>query len=122
MRMARIVGEGDIAAQTAQVLRNIKTALSAAGAGPQHVVKWNLFVVEGQDITSGYAAFQTAWGQQTSPPPVITAAFVSALARPEFLVEMDAIAVVPEESPRRNLRVGHSRGLIVGKTGADTRI
>ena len=94
----RIVGEGDIAAQTAQVLRNIKTALSAAGAGPQHVVKWNLFVVDGQDITSGYAAFQTAWGQQTSPPPVITAAFVSSLARPEFLVEMDAIAVVPEES------------------------
>ena len=43
----KVVGEGDLAAQTAQVLTNIKTALAAAGAGPEHVVKWNLFVVEG---------------------------------------------------------------------------
>jgi enamine deaminase RidA (YjgF/YER057c/UK114 family) len=93
-----VVGEGDLAAQTAQVLANIKTALAAAGASPEHVVKWNLFVVEGQDITAGYTAFQSAWGKQSTPPPVITAAFVKALARPEFLVEMDAIAVVPEES------------------------
>ena len=92
----KVVGEGDLAAQTAQVLKNIKTALAAAGAGPEHVVKWNLFVVEGQDITAGYAAFQTAWGKQSGPPPVITAAFVKALARPEYLVEMDAIAVVPD--------------------------
>ncbi len=92
----KVVGEGDLAAQTAQVLTNIKTALAAAGAGPEHVVKWNLFVVEGQDITAGYAAFQTAWGKQSTPPPVITAAFVKSLARPEYLVEMDAIAVVPE--------------------------
>jgi enamine deaminase RidA (YjgF/YER057c/UK114 family) len=91
-----IVGEGDLAAQTAQILANIKTALAAAGAGPEHVVKWNVFVVEGQDIAAGYAAFQTAWGAQTGPPPLITAAFVKGLARPEFLVEMDAIAVVPE--------------------------
>ncbi len=92
----KVVGEGDLAAQTAQVLTNIKTALAAAGAGPEHVVKWNLLVVEGQDIAAGYAAFQTAWGKQPTPPPVITAAFVKSLARPEYLVEMDAIAVVPE--------------------------
>jgi enamine deaminase RidA (YjgF/YER057c/UK114 family) len=89
-----IVGVGDIAAQTEQVLSNLRTALAAAGAGPEHVVKWNLLVVEGQDIAAGYSAFQRVWGEPADPP-VITAAFVKALAHPDFLVEMDAIAVVP---------------------------
>ncbi|HEX2281731.1 MAG TPA: RidA family protein [Thermomicrobiales bacterium] len=90
----RIVGVGDIAAQTGQVLANILTALEAAGAGPEHVVKWNVLVVQGQSLQEGFAAFQRVWGQRNNPP-VITMAFVSALANPEFLVEMDAIAVVP---------------------------
>jgi enamine deaminase RidA (YjgF/YER057c/UK114 family) len=89
-----IVGIGDIAAQTEQVLRNLRTALAAAGAEPEHVVKWNVLVVEGQDFASGYAAFQRVWGDRPNPP-VITAALVKGLAHPDFLVEMDAIAVVP---------------------------
>jgi enamine deaminase RidA (YjgF/YER057c/UK114 family) len=89
-----IVGIGDIVAQTEQVLRNLRTALAAAGAGPEHVVKWNIFIVDGQDFRSGYAAFQRVWGDRPNAP-VITAAVVKALARPEFLLEMDAIAVVP---------------------------
>ena len=90
----QIVGVGDIGAQTGQVLANILTALEAAGAGPEHVVKWNVLVVQGQSLQEGFAAFQRVWGQRSNPP-VITMAFVSALANPEFLVEMDAIAVVP---------------------------
>jgi enamine deaminase RidA (YjgF/YER057c/UK114 family) len=89
-----VVGIGDIAAQTEQVLRNLRTALTAAGAGPEHVVKWNLYIVDGQDIAPGFAAFQRVWGLP-SDPPVITAAVVKGLAHPDFLVEMDAIAVVP---------------------------
>jgi enamine deaminase RidA (YjgF/YER057c/UK114 family) len=89
-----IVGIGDIAAQTEQVLRNLRTALAAAGAGPEHVVKWNVLVVDGQDFGAGYAAFQRVWGDQPHPP-VITGAVVKGLAHPDFLVEMDAIAVVP---------------------------
>ena len=89
-----IVGIGDITAQTEQVLRNLRTALEAAGAEPEHVVKWNVLVVEGQDFASGYAAFQKVWGDRPNPP-VITAALVKGLAHPDFLVEMDAIAVVP---------------------------
>jgi enamine deaminase RidA (YjgF/YER057c/UK114 family) len=91
-----IVGKGDLAAQTTQVLANIETALEAGGAGPEHVVKWNLFIVQGQDVRQGFEAFQRVWGDRTTPPPLITAAFVSALAHPDFLVEMDAIAIVPE--------------------------
>jgi enamine deaminase RidA (YjgF/YER057c/UK114 family) len=93
-----VVGKGDLAAQTEQVLVNLQTALAAAGAGPEHVIKWNLLVVDGQSIEQGYAAFQRVWGNRPNPP-LITAAFVSGLAHADFLVEMDAIAVVPIEDP-----------------------
>ena len=89
-----IVGIGDIAAQTEQVLRNLRTALEAANAAPEHVVKWNVLIVDGQDFAAGYAAFQRVWGDRPNPP-VITAAVVKGLAHPDFLVEMEAIAVVP---------------------------
>ena len=90
-----IVGVGDIGAQTAQVLANVQTALEAAGAGLEHVVKWTILIVEGQPLEPGFVEYQRVWGERSSPPPAVTAAFVSALARPEFLVEMEAIAVVP---------------------------
>jgi enamine deaminase RidA (YjgF/YER057c/UK114 family) len=89
-----IVGKGDIAAQTKQTLRNLQVALAAAGAGIEHVIKWNLYVVEGQDLQAGFAAFQEVWGEQQKPP-AITFAFVAGLAHPDFLIEIDAIAVVP---------------------------
>ena len=90
----QIVGVDDIGAQAAQVFANIQTALEAAGAGLEHVVKWTILIVQGQPLEPGYAVFQRVWGERPNPP-VITAAFVSSLARPEFLVEVDAIAVVP---------------------------
>src|SRR4029450_12620483 len=89
-----IVGIGALAAQTEQVLRNLHTALAAAGAEPEHVVKWNVFIVDAQASRAGYAAFQRVWGARPNPP-VITAAVVKGLAHPDFLVEIDAIAVVP---------------------------
>jgi enamine deaminase RidA (YjgF/YER057c/UK114 family) len=90
-----IVGKGDIVAQTEQVLANVRAALAAGGAGPEHIIKWNIYVVEGQSLQAGYAAFQNAW-PQTPNPPAITGVFVSGLAHPDFLVEMDAVAVVPQ--------------------------
>ena len=90
-----IVGKGDLAAQTTQILTNIETALAAVGAGLEHVIKWNLLVVDGQPIEAGFGAFQRFWGSRSTPPPLITAAFVNALGHPDWLAEMDAIAVVP---------------------------
>ena len=90
-----IVGKGDIVAQVEQVLANVRVALEAGGAGPEHIIKWNIYVVEGQSLQAGFAAFQNAW-PQTPNPPAITGVFVSALAHPDFLVEMDAVAVVPQ--------------------------
>jgi enamine deaminase RidA (YjgF/YER057c/UK114 family) len=90
-----VVGKGDLGAQTEQVLKNVKTALAAAGAGPEHVIKWNIYVAPGQSVQEGYAAFQSVWGNPPKPP-LITVVFVAGFANPDFLVEIDAIAVVPE--------------------------
>jgi enamine deaminase RidA (YjgF/YER057c/UK114 family) len=90
-----IVGKGDIAVQTEQVFRNLETALGAAGARLEHVIKWNLYVLAGQPLQPGFEVFRRMWAQRANPP-VITAAMVAGLAHPDFLLELDAVAVVPE--------------------------
>jgi enamine deaminase RidA (YjgF/YER057c/UK114 family) len=89
-----IVGKGDLKAQPAQVLANLREALAAAGAGPEHIIKWNMYLVQGQSLQEGFEAFQQFWGLRPNPP-TITVAYVSGLANPGFLIEMDAVAVVP---------------------------
>ena len=90
-----IVGKGDFKAQSEQILKNIQAALAAGGAQLEHVVKWNMYVVQGQPLQEGFAAFQRIWGDRPNPP-AISMAFVAGLAHPDFLAEIDAIAVVPE--------------------------
>jgi enamine deaminase RidA (YjgF/YER057c/UK114 family) len=90
-----IVGKGDVAAQTRQVVENLRAALAAGGAEPEHIIKWNVYIVEGQPLQAGFGAFQNAWPEVPNPP-AITGVIVSALAHPDFLVEMDAVAVVPQ--------------------------
>lgn len=89
-----IVGKGDLKAQTAQVLANLREALAAAGAGLEYIIKWNMYLVQGQSLQEGFQAFQQFWGLRPNPP-TITMAYVSGLANPDFLIEMDAVAVVP---------------------------
>ena len=91
-----IIGKGDIAKQSEQVLKNLQTALHAVGAGLENIVKWNVYIVQGQPLRAGFAAFQAAWGNRPNPP-AITGMFVAGLANPDFLIEMDAVAVVPEK-------------------------
>jgi len=90
-----IVGRGDIKLQTEQVLTNLQAALKAGGGELEHNVKWNIYVVQGQAIQPAFEVFQRVWGRRPNPP-TITVMFVSGLANPDFLVEMDAIAVVPD--------------------------
>lgn len=91
-----IVGKGDIGAQAEQVARNLQTALAAAGADVAHIVKWTVYIVAGQPLEPGMAGFMKVLGQLPNPP-AITGVFVAALANPDFLLEVEAIAVVPEE-------------------------
>ncbi|MDQ2998203.1 MAG: RidA family protein [Chloroflexota bacterium] len=89
-----IVGQGDIAAQTEQVMQNIQAALAAGGASLEHVIKWNVYLIQGQPLQPGFEVFQRVWDRR-STPPAITMAMVAGLANPDFLIEIDAIAVVP---------------------------
>jgi enamine deaminase RidA (YjgF/YER057c/UK114 family) len=89
-----VVGKGDIKVQVEQIFKNLQTALAAAGANLEHVIKWNIYLVQGQPLQPGFEVFQQVWGQRPNPP-AITMAYVVGLANPDFLCEMDAVAVVP---------------------------
>jgi enamine deaminase RidA (YjgF/YER057c/UK114 family) len=90
-----VVGKDDLQAQVAQVLRNLKAALVAAGAEPRHVAKWTMYIVQGQAMRSAFGVFPQEWGHGDKPP-AITMLYVAGLLNPDFLVAMDALAVVPE--------------------------
>lgn len=90
-----VVGKGDIKKQTEQVFENLEIALKAADAKLENVIKWNIYVVDGQPAQPAFEVFQKVWGQKPNPP-AITVLQVAHLAHPDFLMEIDAIAVVPE--------------------------
>jgi len=94
-----IVGKGDLKRQTEQALQNLSIALAAGGATFEHVVKWNVHIVQGQSPQVGFEAFQRVWGTRPNPP-AITGLIVAALGHPDFLVEVDAIAAVPQDTAR----------------------
>lgn len=88
-----IIGKGDIGKQTEQVMENIQIALEACGATWDDLIKLTIHIVQGQDLQKGFQASQKYLGNLKNPP-VITGFFVSALAHPDFLVEIDAIAFI----------------------------
>jgi enamine deaminase RidA (YjgF/YER057c/UK114 family) len=88
------VGHGDLAAQCRRIFANLELALDAGGARLEHVVKWTIHVVAGVDPRPAFHVFQEVWGTR-GPAPVITVLFVAGLADPDWLAEIDAIAVVP---------------------------
>lgn len=90
-----IVGKGDIAAQTEQVFRNLEAALAAGGASLEHSIKWTIYLVQGQPLEPGFAVYQRVWGDRPNPP-LVTGLFVAGLAHPDFLIELEAVAVVAE--------------------------
>ncbi|MFP7834882.1 RidA family protein [Marisediminicola sp. LYQ134] len=82
-----------IAAQTAQALRNVLSVLAAAGTGPEHVAKLTIYLAPGVDPSAGFAASRDVWGDNRT---AITALSVHALALPGALVEIEAVAAIPE--------------------------
>jgi reactive intermediate/imine deaminase len=86
-----IVGPGDFAAQTAQTFRNLFAALEAAGSNAKNLIKLTTFVTD----MSQLAAFRSVRDQFLDPNhlPASTLVQVSRLFRPEFLIEIEAIAV-----------------------------
>ena len=86
-----VLVEGDIAAQTEQVMRNICALLDAAGAGVEHLVRTTVFLADMNEFTAmneRYAKFLV------DPPPARATVQVARLPR-DVRVEIDAIAVLP---------------------------
>ncbi len=91
-----IVGKGNIAEQTEQVMNNLQTALSASGANFDNLVKLSIYIVPGQDLHKGFQVSQKFLGHLKNPP-VVSALIVAGLAHPDFLVEIDATAFISQE-------------------------
>jgi enamine deaminase RidA (YjgF/YER057c/UK114 family) len=92
----RLVGAGDLAAQTAQALRNLHGILAALGADWPDVVRFGWYVLDAssvqviRDVRDEF--IRGSLGDR--PNPASTLVQVAALFRPEFLVEVDAVVAV----------------------------
>jgi enamine deaminase RidA (YjgF/YER057c/UK114 family) len=93
-REGRVVGKGDLGAQAAQVFENLSLALESAGAQPADLVKLNMYIVNMKPEdgkTVGLA--RKKWFNQENLPAATMVGVVS-LAAPDFLLEIEAIAVI----------------------------
>lgn len=94
-RSGNVVGTNDFGAQVQQVFENLKAAVEAAGGDFSDVIKLNSYFLDlshlrqFREIRDKYVNLKN--------PPVSTAVQVPGLFRPEFLVEIEAVAVVKEK-------------------------
>ena len=84
---------GDFRAQTEQAFQNLKAALDAVGAKPEHIVKINNYVV---DIGKNIGAFREVRDRHLNmaAPPASTTVGVPELARPGALFEIEAVVML----------------------------
>lgn len=92
---AELVGAGDLAKQTEQVMQNLQIALESCGASFADLAKLNIHLLQGQDARKGFEVAQKFLGEIPNPP-IITVLFVAGFVHPAYLIEVDAIAFVPE--------------------------
>ncbi len=88
------VGVGDVAAQTEQAMWNIKLLLEEAGSRLEDICKIVIYLV---DARYREPVYRVVGKWLKGVYPVSTGVVVSALARPEWLVEIDVTAVIPQE-------------------------
>ncbi|WP_375772166.1 RidA family protein [Archangium gephyra] len=91
-----IVGVGDFRAQTEQVFANLSGALSAVGANFEHVVKLTIFVTHLEPETLSVLREVRDRHIDAAHGPASSLVEVTRLFRPELLVEVEAIAVIPD--------------------------
>ena len=85
------VGLGDVEAQAEKAMANIAMLLKEAGSSLDDIVKVTVYLI---DIRYREAVYRTMGRWLKGVHPVSTGIVVSALARPEWLVEIDAVAVI----------------------------
>ena len=89
-----LIGLGDPEAQAAQAMRNVKQLLEEAGSCLDHTCKITIYLTD-----RGYRepVYRVVGKWLKGVFPVSTGVVVSGLAKPEWLMEIDVIAVMPEE-------------------------
>lgn len=88
----KLVGEGDIRAQATQVLENIRNIVEANGGGMADIVQVTVYV---RDIDAFNSVSDIRESYFPSDGPASAIVEVSALAWPEFLIEISAVAALP---------------------------
>ncbi len=89
---ANVVGLGDMKAQTFQILANLRISLEAAGAQPANVVRINVYTLNADDYVANGAPEVIAFFGDNKP--CSTTVQVSRLVHPDWLVEIEATAVI----------------------------
>jgi enamine deaminase RidA (YjgF/YER057c/UK114 family) len=92
----RIVGAGDLRAQTEQVFHNLRRALAAAGARVEDLVKLTVFVVKLKPADREVIAEVRSRFIGNAAPPASTMVGVQALVAPQLMIEIEAIAVIED--------------------------
>jgi enamine deaminase RidA (YjgF/YER057c/UK114 family) len=87
------VGIGDVTAQTEQAMSNIKMLLEEAGSELSHICRVTVYITDPRYREAVYLVIGK-WLKGVHP--VSTGLVVSALARPEWVVEVEATAVIPD--------------------------
>ncbi|MFI0986608.1 RidA family protein [Streptomyces exfoliatus] len=108
-----VVGEGDPVAQARQVFANLARCLDAAGAGFEDVVKLTYFVTDVAHLPAVRDARDAHFAG--TPLPASSAVQVSALVRPELLIEIEAFALVPDDASWTGPAVGTDRAVGTGR-------
>jgi enamine deaminase RidA (YjgF/YER057c/UK114 family) len=88
-----VVARGDVVKQTEQALVNLQQVLQAAGARLEDLVKVTIIMQQDIDLNAAFGAWMAVWGKRTNPPTV-SAFRVSNLSNPDFLIEIEAQAVL----------------------------
>lgn len=94
---SRSIPSADPAKQTRKVMQNIRKLIGEAGGKMEHIVKITVYLT---DIRNREAVYRTMGEYLKGVYPASTGVVVQALARPEWLVEIDAIAVIPDKADR----------------------
>jgi enamine deaminase RidA (YjgF/YER057c/UK114 family) len=90
----KTVGIGDPGAQADQAMRNVKQLLEEAGSRLEHVCKITVYIT---DRAYREPVYQAIGRHLKGVFPVSTGLIVNGLARPEWLMEIDVAAVIPED-------------------------
>ncbi len=102
------LGKGDLKAQAVQVFENLKTALASGGASFDDVVKIGWYVKEFKPEYLPTLREVRNMYVNSAKPPTSTLVGVQTLFQDDYLLEIEAIAVVPEKRPAQK-RAGSNR-------------